>query len=208
MGKTIKANTETNTEQQILHAARRVFTRKGFAATRMEDIATEAGINRALLHYYFRSKQKMFDQIFEENLRTFFTSFLQAIQGNGTFEEKIRQLVDTQIEVLLHNQDLPLFIVNEIAHNPEKITERIGHLPVHAFRDQFEKMIRSEMRKGTIIKTDARQILMHVLSMCVWPFIAKPMLSAIMEWNQKEFEQMMRKRKDAIADTILLSLKK
>jgi TetR/AcrR family transcriptional regulator len=79
---------DKNTEQKILDAARKVFTRQGFAAARMDDIAQEAGINRALLHYYFRSKQKLFDVIFAENMGNFYSSFVSILGSDADLEPK------------------------------------------------------------------------------------------------------------------------
>lgn len=207
MSKTTK-QLQPGTEEQILIAARRVFTRKGFAAARMEDIAQEAGINRALLHYYFRSKDKLFDMVFKENVGEFFQGFITALQGKEPLEEKIKRLISGELDTLLQNQDLPLFIVNEIAHNPEKLVGNMQHTPIGDFRKEFEKLVNSEIRKGNIKKVDPRQLLMNLLAMSVWPFIAKPLLMAIMQLDQKTFEKMMIQRKEIIADSILLSIKK
>ncbi|MBK6815703.1 MAG: TetR/AcrR family transcriptional regulator [Saprospiraceae bacterium] len=207
MGKTTK-QLQPGTEEQILNAARRVFTRKGFAAARMEDIAQEAGINRALLHYYFRSKDKMFDMVFKENMGKFFQGFITALQGKESFEEKIKRLISGELDTLIQNQDLPLFIVNEIAHNPEKLIGNMQHSHIGDFRKEFEKLVKAEIRKGNIKKVDPRQLMMNLLAMSVWPFIAKPLLMAIMDLDQKTFEKMMLQRKEIIADSILLSIKK
>lgn len=115
---------DKNTEQKILDAARVVFTRQGFAAARMDDIATEAGINRALLHYYFRSKQKLFDVIFEENLSRFYRSFIEILSSELDLESKIRNLISAEIDMLLENRDLPLFIISEASRNPEMMVEK------------------------------------------------------------------------------------
>ena len=208
MGKQKETTPDKKTEELILDAARRVFTRKGFAAARMEDIAKEAGMNRALLHYYFRSKEKMFDLIFDENLKKFFENFLKVLKGKETFEDKIRKLINSEIEMLLQNQELPLFIISEIAQDPERIKEKLKHLPAHAFRNELAGQIQSEIKKGNIKKTDPRQLIINIIALCIWPFVAKPMLMAMMEFDQEEFETMMKKRKTFVADTIIDSIKK
>lgn len=208
MGKTAIKKPDKKTEELILDAARRVFTRKGFAAARMEDIAKEAGMNRALLHYYFRSKERMFDLIFDENLKTFFEHFLHVLQEKGPFEQKLRNLVNTEIDLLLVNQDLPLFIISEIAQEPERLKEKLKHLPAHAFRNELAGQIQAEIKKGTIKKIDPRQLIINIISLSIWPFVAKPMLMAMMELDQKEFDVMMKQRKEIVAETIISSIKK
>ncbi|MBP9550012.1 MAG: hypothetical protein KBE86_12720, partial [Chitinophagales bacterium] len=113
-----------------------------------------------------------------------------------------------ELDTLLQNQELPLFVVNEIAHNPEKLIGNMQHSHIGDFRKEFEKLVKAEIRKGNIKKVDPRQLMMNLLAMSVWPFIAKPLLMAIMDLDQKTFEKMMIQRKEIIADSILLSIKK
>jgi AcrR family transcriptional regulator len=207
MGKTPR-QPDSKTGEKILEAARRVFTRKGFAAARMEDIAREAGMNRALIHYYFRSKQKMFDLIFEENMKKFFGNFLIVLQGKEPLELKIRKMVINEIDMLMDNQELPLFIVTEIAHNPGKLKEKISNLPVHMYKNEFIKQIQSEIRKGKIRKIDPRQFMINLISLSLWPFVAKPVIMTVMEIDQAEYEAMMNQRKTLIADMMIQSIKK
>jgi len=124
------------------------------------------------------------------------------------FETKLKKLITSEIDMLLQNQELPLFIVNEIAHNPEKLQEKIKHLPVREFRNEFSKQVRHEIRKGTIRNIDPRQLIMNLIALSVWPFVAKPMLMTVMELDQKEFEKMMQQRKIIIADTMIRSIQK
>ncbi len=208
MSKTEQVIKDKGTEQTILEAAGKVFTRVGFAAARMEDIAREAGINRSLLHYYFRSKQRMFDLIFEENLKMFYSNFLRIMASHDALETKIRRLVETEIDMLLQHQDLPLFILNEISQRPEQIKERIQNTPAGEFIKEFISQINREIKKGHIRKTEPFQLIINIMSLCIFPFIGRPMMKAIAGIDQKQFESLMKQRKAYIADMILESLKK
>ncbi len=208
MKKTAAVVPDTKTEEKILEAARRIFTRSGFAAARMEDIAAEAGMNRALLHYYFRSKEKMFDMIFEENMKNFYGNFLSILSGKEDIEAKIRLLISAEIDMLLANQHLPLFMVNEIARDPELLLQKIRNFPVQQFFGEFIKQFEAEIKKGKIKKADPMQILMHIMSLCIFPFMGRPMLMAVSGMDQKQFEALMQQRKTLVADLIIASIKK
>src|ERR1700733_6700263 len=106
---------ESSTEEKIKEAAKKLFTRKGFAATRTRDIAEEAGINLALLNYYFRSKQKLFDIIMLENFRQFIQGItVKVYDETASMEEKIGQIATAYIDFLTQHPDLPLFVLNEL----------------------------------------------------------------------------------------------
>ena len=115
---------EKTTEELILDAAMKVFTRKGFAAARTEEIAKEAGINRALLHYYYRDKQTIFNLIFESRFKEFFKGLFVIFESdNISLFEKIRRMVEHEINTLTKHPDLARFIITEIAQTPELLIE-------------------------------------------------------------------------------------
>lgn len=202
------AEIDKNTEQKILDAARKVFTRQGFAAARMDDIAQEAGINRALLHYYFRSKQKLFDVIFAENMGNFYSSFISILGSDADLETKIRNLVHAEIDMLLRNQDLPLFIISEASRNPEMMVEQITHVPIRQFMVQFIQLIHSAANEGLIKPINPIHILMHIMSLCIFPFVGRPVFMHITGTSVSGFEQLMEERKNIIADSVIQLIKK
>ncbi len=198
---------EVNTEHQILVAARKVFTRKGYAAARMEDIAKEAGINRALLHYYFRSKDRLFEMVFDENIRKFYGSFIGILTADAPIDIRIRNLVSAEIDMLLHNQDLPLFVLNEITRNPELLSTRINLLPLREFKQVFVRVITEEAAKGNIRQINPLHVLLHLMSLCVFPFVGRPMFVAISSATPEQFEAIMEERKQLIAETLIQLIK-
>ncbi len=199
---------DKNTEQKILDAARKVFTQHGFAAARMDDIATEAGINRALLHYYFRSKQKLFDVIFEENLTRFYRSFIEILSAPLDLESKISNLISAEIDMLLENRDLPLFIISEASRNPEMMVEKMTHLPVKQFVMQFSHVIHEEINKGNIKPINPIHILMHIMSLCIFPFVGRPVFTAITGTTSEQFNLLMEDRKKIITESVIQLFKK
>jgi len=189
-------------------AARKVFTHKGFAAARMEDIAMEAGINRALLHYYFRSKEKMFDIIFEQRISEFFTGLISILASDLALSEKIRAIVEHDIETISQQQDLPMFILQELSQNPQRLiayAEKVGAHP-----GQMIKIIGAQVKKevaaGRIRPIDPGQLLINIMSLSLYPFIAKPMVKAVQGVDDHGFDLMMKRRKKEVADFILSAI--
>src|ERR1700755_347789 len=121
-----KKEDHESTEQKIKEAARKLFTQKGFAATRTRDIAEEAGLNLALLNYYFRSKQKLFDIIMMENFRQFIKGIsFNFLEEATPLDEKIGKIVTLYIDFLTQHPDLPLFILNELRNNPDQLAANV-----------------------------------------------------------------------------------
>ncbi len=189
-----KKNDEVNlsTEQKIKEAAQRVFMKKGYAATRTRDIAEEAGINLALLNYYFRSKEKLFDLIMLEKLAKFFGGIAPILnQPETSLEQKFVLLSSNYIDLLAANPDLPLFILSEIRTNPERF---VSKLPVAKVVDShFIKQLQERRPE-----VHPLHFLMNILGLSVFPFIMKPIFLASGIMNEKAFSGRMEERKALI----------
>src|SRR5690606_17913886 len=121
MAKQTAKKPDISTEEKIIEAARKVFTQKGYAATRTRDIAEEAGINLALLNYYFRSKEKLFQLIMAEKVHQLFSVIFPIVNNDElTLEEKLEVMVENYINLLVAHPDLPLFVISEIKAHPDK----------------------------------------------------------------------------------------
>jgi TetR/AcrR family transcriptional regulator len=197
-----KEKLDNQTEKAIIEAAGKVFTRKGFAAARMDDIAKEAGMNRALLHYYFRSKEKMFDLIFDLRVREFFSGLGLIISSEKNLEEKIRAIVEHEITILSAHPDLPIFILQELTQNPQRFFEHAS-----ALQKKFAVDVKQQIKKKKIKNIDASQLLMNIMSMSIYPFIAKPILKTILETDEAGFYKIMQKRKTEVTEFILSAIK-
>jgi TetR/AcrR family transcriptional regulator len=204
-----KAKLDSGTEKAILEAALLIFTRKGFAAARMDDIAREAGINRALLHYYFRSKDKLFDLVFAQRIQQLLKGMGAIVAQGLPVKETIRAMVEHDIEMVRANPDLPLFILQELHHNPERLvalaTQTSGgpHLMLKMLRAQ----VKSAVERGEIKPIDGGQLLINIIAMSIYPFVARPMVKAVLELDESQFDKMVTKRKKEVADFILDALK-
>jgi AcrR family transcriptional regulator len=197
------------TENAIFEAARRVFTRKGYAAARMDEIAKEAGINRALLHYYFRSKERMFEKIFIERISQFFGGLVAILNSEAPLTEKIRRIIDHDISTFQEHPELPLFIMQELSLNPERLPKFMQGAGVNpkVVIDAFGAQVKKASRNGDMRATDGTQLLINIMSMCVYPFIARPMLRPALGLDEEGFRKMMERRKTEVAAFVMQSIK-
>jgi TetR/AcrR family transcriptional regulator len=201
----VKVQDQT-TEERILAAARKIFLNKGMDGARMQDIADEAGINKALLHYYFRSKDKLFEHIFQEVATAFLPKVFAILESDATLFQKIERFCEEYIGQLQKTPYVPIFILNEINRQPQAFLKKaLGNkkpplLKVLAQIDQ-------EVKAGIIKPTDPLQLLLNILSLCLFPFVASPMVQLITGMNNKEFNALMEQRKKEVPRLIIGSIK-
>ena len=198
---------DNSTEDAILQVARKVFTQKGLSGARMQDIADEAGVNKALLHYYFQSKEKLFALIFDQEFEKFFSSLAVIISSDLGLFEKIKQIVGLDIERLVQFPDMPLFVINEVSRNPDIMAKRLKPLQQKSVMETFQKQIAAEIQKGTIKSISAVQLLINIQSLSIFPFVAKPMLQKVSQKTEKDYQEMIQVRKKELADFIINAIK-
>jgi AcrR family transcriptional regulator len=202
-----KPGNDTTTEDKIKNAARVVFHKKGFAATRTRDIADEAGINLALLNYYFRSKQKLFDIIMLESIQGFAKSVLDIFNNDKTsLEIKIETFADKHIELLIQNPDIPLFILSELRANPDSLMSKMGGIEM-ILKSHFMQQLRQGIKEGKIVPVNPLHLIMNLLSLTAFPFVASPLLKGIGNLSGKDFNNIMLERKKLIPRWIKAVLK-
>ena len=193
------------TEQQILEAAYRVFQKKGKAGARMQEIADEAGINKSMLHYYFRNKESLFKKIFLQSMSEFLGSVIPLINNPGTrWEEKIKELVKHYILFMRHRPDLPFFVMNEINQNSQEFFQ---HLNVNIgdilLKSVFFKQLQQEMQEGKIKTINPLQIFISIVSNIIFPFIAAPMLKKVASMSDKDWELFLDEREILTIELII-----
>lgn len=200
-------DTGDSTEVRILIAARNVFHRKGYAATRTRDIAEEAGINLALLNYYYRSKEKLFEMIMIETLQGFFQSIAMVFNEKDTsFEMKVEGIVTRYIDWLLKNPDVPLFIMSELRAGGGKLLQHIkvkDLLPKSEFLKQYQQGV----KEGKISPVNWVHLILNITGLTIFPFVASPMIRAVGDLQPGDFEQLMQERKKLIPKWIKSILK-
>lgn len=198
------------TEEAILDAAMKVFTRRGYAAARTAEIAREAGINRALLHYYYRDKETIFKLIFETRFLEFFSGVFIIFQSQGDLESKIQELINHEINTFSKHPHLAQFVLGEIAQQPERLVEygkKLNLNPQVAIQ-AFEKQVEAEVDAGRIREIEGRQLVMNIMSLCIYPFVARPIIRTMMEVDEAKFSEMMQVRKTQLFEFIINAIKK
>lgn len=166
---------KNNTEQQIIEAAKQVFIEKGFAESSMSDIAARAGINRPALHYYFRTKEKMFEAVFAELLCSFVPSVQEAIQQDAPLAERIAKVVDIYAEMLRHNPQLPLFAVKEIKRDVGHILSTAKNIEsIRQMAILVGKTLRKEMEAGHVRQMPLEHVFYTFYGLLFIPFLTRP----------------------------------
>lgn len=187
-----------DTEQKIKEAARVIFLEKGFSATKTRDIAEAAGINLALLNYYFRSKKKLFEIIMLESLQLFFSGLVRILNAEETtFTEKVSLFAEHYIDFLLDNPNVALFIINSARENPAEFLTKMGMLEV-AGKSVFIRQISEAVAKGEIKDVKPLHIMANMMSLVVFPFVAQPMISSVWGLEKEAFDMIMQERKRLI----------
>lgn len=199
---------DESAQHKILQAARKVFTTQGMAGARMQDIADEAGINKALLHYYFRSKEQLFEVIFIEEAQKFFPRINFIFNSDLPLKEKIEVFTDAYLTEMIDNPYLPWFVVNEMNRDPDGFMERLLGKSGKPSPKRFLEQVETEIRKGKIRKINPVQLLMNLLSMCIFPFLGRPMFQRNLGMNDKEFFAIMNERRKEIPAFIMASIAK
>jgi AcrR family transcriptional regulator len=185
---------DTNTEQKIKAAAKIVFHKKGFAAARTRDIAEEAGLNLALLNYYFRSKEKLFQLIMLETI----SEFLQTVVGvfndeHSTLEKKVEQIAQKYIDLFILEPEMPIFIMSEVRSHGAGFLEKLP--AINAIMDSvFMKQYKELAGKGKIAEPNPLHFLMNLMGMIVFPFIGSPIIKKVGKLSDGQFDKLMQER--------------
>lgn len=189
---------DRSTEEKIKDAARVVFHEKGFAATRTRDIAEEAGLNLALLNYYFRSKEKLFDIIMMETMMGFMGGMMFVFNDEGSsFEEKVEKTVSSYIDLLIKEPQIPLFIMNELQRNPAGLAGKLNIKSV-LLNSVFARQYQEVMNRRGGEPLHIMQFVMSLMGLLVFPFMGRPMLKIIGDLNDEKFVTMMKERKKLV----------
>jgi TetR/AcrR family transcriptional regulator len=198
---------DLTTEEKIQTAAKKVFLTRGMDGARMQDIADEAGINKALLHYYFRSKDKLFEKIFLDVAHAFLPKIFAILESDSTLFEKIDRFCNEYISQVMTTPYVPIFILNEINRQPQAFLKKVfggNRPPIEKLIPQIQK----EIKAGILKPIDPLQLLMNILSLCLFPFLVSPMIQLISGIDTKQFNALMEKRKKEVPKMIINSIKK
>ncbi len=198
---------DKNTESLILETAREVFVEKGFEGARMQEIADKAGINKALLHYYYRGKEKLFEAIFRESIGKIVPRIFEIMGSPAPLAEKIAGFVGNYIDLLAENPHIPSFVLHELYRNPDRIGDTLLRSGVDP--TGLQSRLVEQLRNENCIEIEPQQLMVNIVALCIFPFVARPILQTVLFGRDPEkYREFLDSRKAEVTRFILNALKK
>jgi TetR/AcrR family transcriptional regulator len=194
-----------STEQKIMEAAKTVFHLKGYEGARMQEIADEAGINKALLHYYFRSKVNLFDAVFQSTFKDLLSKLFITAGSDAPLEQKLSDIICEYIGFLQKNSHIPAFIIEEVNHNPDRILAMFKSAPVAPA--QLIQQMRTSVSDPELNASDFREMFINIVSLCVFPVVARPIIQQLFALSDKEYNQFIENRKKTLPRFIMNAIR-
>jgi TetR/AcrR family transcriptional regulator len=193
-------------ESRILEAAKKIFIINGFDGTSMQHIADEAQINKSLLHYYFRNKEKLFVAVFQYAFQHFIPQIQEILSSEASVFLKIERIVSEYMDMLLKNEFIPAFILHEINRNPERIVAIMQGTGLNP--EFFIQQFIAAMSSHEIRPVDPRHLIVNLISMCVFPVAAKPLVQRLLFANDPDaYSRFLEERKSNVTNFIIQSIK-
>lgn len=193
-----------NTEAQILKAAREVFIAKGLDGARMQEIADHAGINKALLHYYFRTKEKLFEAVFREVASNLFPAMKQVLSAELGIKEKITFFVKVYLKAIRENPFIPGFVMNTLNIDPGRFLQYISKAEINPML--LQEQLNVEAARGLIRPVKAENLLVNIIALCVFPFLARPIIQNLFQMDNENYSAYLEARESEIVDFVLKSI--
>jgi TetR/AcrR family transcriptional regulator len=201
-------------EQRILDAAHKVFIRRGTAGARMQEIADEAGVNKALLHYYFRNKSRLADAIFHRVAGAVFARIMDVALSDAELEVKVPHIIGAYLEQLSRTPYAPGYVLGELNQDPERgkqLVQALGRMKdgasPKALLETLQRQIDQRIAAGTIKPITAQQFLTNLVSLCIFPFAARPLLCAVMDFDDAGFAAFIDERRRVLPEFFLSALR-
>lgn len=196
---------DDNTEQRILDAAKEVFIEYGFYGARMQDIANKAGINKALLHYYFRSKDRLFDEIFEGALSRYFEQMVVLTDDSVPILDRLDIYADRIIRFFSEYPMMTLFIIKEIGLNPDTFHDKVKEFKRPG--KSLMEIVQDEADRGNIEAVNPVIFVMNLHSLCVYPFLGQPLFKVMVNrseirYSYPEIDELIASVKSFIHNTL------
>lgn len=185
------------TEQLIKETARNLFFKKGLLGATTQEIADEAGVNRALIHYYFRSRDQLLETVLDEAISETREKIHAIFDSKDSFKEKISRYLDVFIDRDIEYPYIQNFIITEITRNPEKMKEQSTRKRNFMIKKIIPEL-NKEIEKGNIPPIEPEHFIVNLMSMCSYPLIAKPFLQNIFSFDDKAYKSFIRERKRVI----------
>ena len=206
-GKTASKAVNADVREKIIRVSRELFIKKGFKGTTIRDIAAAAGVNVAMVNYYFQSKNKLFETIFEESFGMLVTKIFTAVDSDLPFFEMVRKWIYAYYEVLKEMPDLPIFVLSELGRNPEMFEQRLRLKDAYQIYARLAIRMNEEQKKGIIRKIAVSDFLLNVASMSIFPFVFAPVATSFLNLPKEMYAGILEEHKESVVDFIINALK-
>jgi len=194
-------------ELRIREVAQELFFKQGYAATSTTQIAKEVGCTQALVHYYYRTKENLFRQIFLEQIEAALNVISRSLASEQSFEDFLRSAISLYFDTLMQNPRLPYFVLEELVSNPERrkyLREHFVKKPSYAMLYmQLDARVKVEQQAGRLVKVDAFDIMMSVASLTVFTFISLPMYQDLLSRTDEQVREFVHHRKEEVTRLVL-----
>ena len=201
---------EQTTEEKILEAAEKEFLQRGFESARTTSIAKEAGVTHAMLHYYFRTKEKLFEEIISDKMSMLGELMLDSLTKSSLpLFDKLQEAIIRHLDFISANSNLPLFFIREVYSNPERMRLMATALQTHAKKSicNLQAEIDELAERGECRRVDATMLLIDIVSLNILSFIAQPVMEVVFSDLFSDKERFLELRKRENTDTIMRKLK-
>ena len=196
---------DNSTQQRILQVATTIFYQKGLAGARMQEIADRSGINKAMLHYYYKTKEQLFDTVFQHTASLYLQTVGRLLGSDQPLKTKLERFVDEITDLLLKEPSIPVFIIHELNQSPDRIARLFAFKEYIDFR-QFQQQVKEEVRKGTIRPIKADQLFTHLVSLTVLPFMSQAILCKVLEKTPQQYQSFLKERKKELKENWIRTL--
>ncbi len=197
---------DRNTEKKIFEAAKAIFHERGFHGARMQEIARRAGINQSMLHYYFRSKERLFEAVFQATATEVLTPVLDVLNADLPLFEKLDRFIEVYIDQVFANPHAPAFILEELNHHPDHLRRFAGDWAAGAFA-KLSGEVREAVVRGEIRPVTPENLFANLVALCLFPFIARPILQTVTGLDDAAYRDFLQQRKREVRRFIHHALK-
>jgi len=202
---------DEGTEQKIFDAADRVFARRGTDGARMQEIAEEAGVNKALLHYYYRTKDQLAEAVFKRIVVKFLPTVIEVMASDLELEEKVERIVHTYLDQLSRRPYIPGYVISEITHHPDRLPKLFEAVAANQVRKRvltkLKRQIDERVAAGTLAPITPEQFFVNLVSLCIFPFAARPMLLVVFGLDAKGFERFIEQRRKELPKFVMRAMR-
>lgn len=202
----MKKTKDINAESAILEAAKNIFLRKGMEGTRMQEIADEAEINKALLHYYFRNKQLLFEAVFKQSFLLLAPQLNDTLNSDSSIFEKIRDFCTNYNSFIIEHPYLPNFIIQELNRDSDFLTKIIDSDDFPSL-SKFQNQVDLYVERDLIKPINSSQLFINLISLNALPFLAAPLLKGFLKVDDDAYQNLLQNRKNDVAEFIINAIK-